>query len=58
MPVPVYLIFSARLLAVEGVRFTRGRLEGNTEIGDSVEFLRESKFAEIYHVGNVGGLYT
>ena len=54
MPVPVYLVFSASLLAEKGVRFTRGRLERDTEIGDSAEFLRETEFSDIYHVGSVG----
>ena len=58
MPIPVYLLFASTLLMERGVAFTRGRLTLGTEIGDSVEFLRGIKFADVYHdrgVGAVGG---
>ena len=40
MPVPVYLLFSASLLALQGVRFTRGRLAQGTAVGGSARFLK------------------
>ena len=58
MPVPVYLLFSSSLLMESDVEFTRGRLTHETEIGNSVEFLRDMAFSDIYHdrgVGAVGG---
>lgn len=56
MPVPVYLLFAMRLLAEEGVRFTKGRLTGATAVGDTAEFLKSIDFADVYHDGSVGRL--
>ena len=56
MPVPVYLLFSARLLAEEGVFFSKGRLNEAAEIGDSAEFLKSIDFRDVYHDGGVGRL--
>ena len=56
MPVPVYLLFSTRLLAEEGVSFTKGRLTGAAAIGDSAEFLKSINFGDVYHDGSVGRL--
>ena len=54
MPVPVHLLFSVRLLSEQGVRFSRGRLAPQTDIGKSAEFLASMNFARIYHDGAVG----
>ena len=49
MPVPVYLLFSSVLLSQQGVRFSKGRLTPQAEIGDTSEFLNKMNFAQIYH---------
>jgi len=54
MPVPVYLLFSVRLLSDRGVQFSRGRLTPQTDVGDSAEFLASMNFTQIYHDGSVG----
>ena len=54
MPVPVYFLFSARLLAERGVSFTRGRLTSLTEVGRTAAFLRSIRFADVYHDSGVG----
>ena len=54
MPVPVYLLFSASLLAEEGVRFTKGRLTDVSPTGDTAEFLQSINFADVYHDRGVG----
>jgi len=54
MPVPVFLLFSVDLLGERGIRFTRGRLTAGTEIGESLEFLQGTNFADIYHDSGVG----
>ena len=56
MPVPVYLLFSNSLLMEEGVRFTRGRLEPSTVIGETARFLRNTIFSDVYHDSSVGRL--
>lgn len=56
MPVPVYLLFAIRLLAEEGMLFTKGRLTGETSVGGTAEFLKSIKFADVYHDGSVGRL--
>ena len=56
MPVPVYLLFSVRLLAEEGFFFTKGRLTEGTEIGDSAKFLKSIEFGDVYHDRGVGGV--
>ena len=56
MPVPVYLLFSASLLAEEGVFFTKGRLTDMAEIGDSAKFLKSIDFGDVYHDRGVGRL--
>ena len=53
MPVPVYLLFSARLLEYEGVKFSGGRLGLGTETGGSHEFLSSIDFRDVYHDGRV-----
>ena len=58
MPVPVYLLFPVSLLAEEGVRFTKGRLEDGTPMGGSAEFLKTLDFGAVYHDSGVGGLGT
>ena len=58
MPVPVYLLFSIRLLMEKGVQFTRGRLEESSEIGETVEFLKQTNFKAVYHDSGVGALGT
>ena len=55
MPVPVYLLFSVRLLEYSGVEFTRGRLAIDTPIGESHEFLSSIDFRDVYHDGPVAG---
>ena len=54
MPVPVYMLFSSRLLAQERVSFSRGRLTLNSEIGHTVDFLRSIRFDDVYHDSGVG----
>ena len=54
MPVPVYMLFAADLLAVRGVSFTRGRLDMFSDIGTSVDFLKRMKFKDVYHDAGVG----
>ena len=54
MPVPVYLLFSARLLEDVGVGFSRGRLSVGTEIGETFDFLSSIDFRDVYHDGPVG----
>lgn len=54
MPVPVYFLFSVRLLAERGVTFTRGRLTSLAEVGRTAAFLRSIKFADVYHDSGVG----
>ena len=56
MPVPVYLLFSVRLLAEEGVFYTKGRLTEGTDIGHSAQFLRSMEFGDVYHDRAVGVL--
>ncbi len=56
MPVPVYLLFTSRLLAEQGVSFTKGRLNEEAEVGDSAEFLRSIDFGDVYHDRAVGRL--
>ena len=58
MPVPVYLLFPVGLLAEEGVRFTKGRLEDGAPMGSSAEFLKTLDFGAVYHDSGVGGLGT
>ena len=54
MPVPVYLMFSVRLLEYVGVEASQGRLRGDTETGGSFEFLSSLEFRDIYHDESVG----
>ena len=54
MPVPVYLLFSVKLLEYVGVEFTRGRLLVGTETGGSSDFLSSIAFRDVYHDGPVG----
>lgn len=54
MPVPVYLLFAANLLAEKGISFTHGRLEMFSDIGASVDFLRSMDFRDVYHDAGVG----
>ena len=54
MPVPVYLLFSSDLLMETGVRFSRGRLLQNTQVGDCARFLSDMDFKLIYHDSSVG----
>ena len=54
MPVPIYLVFSAKLLAEEGISFTRGRLGWFSEVGSSVGFLSQTDFRDVYHSSWVG----
>ena len=56
MPVPVYLLFTSKLLAEQGVSFTKGRLNEAAEVGDSVEFLKSIDFGDVYHDRAVGRL--
>ena len=49
MPVPVFLLFSSRLLTLYGVQFSAGRLATGTSISGSFEFLKNLNFADIYH---------
>ncbi|MDE0679367.1 MAG: DarT ssDNA thymidine ADP-ribosyltransferase family protein [Gammaproteobacteria bacterium] len=56
MPVPVYLLFAASLLAEQGVYFTKGRLTQEAAVGDSAEFLKSIDFGDVYHDGGVGRL--
>ena len=53
MPVPIYLLFSSLLLMRKGVFFTRGRLTSLAEMGSSAKFLKDMKFADIYHDSGV-----
>ena len=53
MPVPVYLLFSTRLLEYEGVTFSGGRLASGTKTGGSHEVLSSIDFREVYHDGPV-----
>ena len=55
MPVPVYLLFSVRLLEHVGVEFTRGRLAIDTPTDGSYRFLASIDFADVYHDGPVSG---
>ena len=54
MPIPVYLLFTSRLLSQQGVQFSKGRLTPQSEIGHTVDFLRQMNFAHIYHDGSFG----
>ena len=54
MPVPVYLVFSFRLLGEQGVWFTKGRLSDSAEVGDSAAFLKSIDFRDVYHDRGVG----
>ena len=54
MPVPVYLLFSVKLLECVGIEFTRGRLAIATETGGSYEFLSSIAFRDVYHDGPIG----
>ena len=54
MPVPVYLLFSFRLLAEEGTLFTKGRLMSLSEVGRTADFLRRIEFTNVYHDSGVG----
>ncbi len=54
MPVPVYMLFSASLLAVDGVQFSRGRLTRTANIGKTAKFLRSIDFGDVYHDSSVG----
>lgn len=54
MPVPVYLLFSVKLLQCVGVEFTRGRLALGTQTGSSYDFLSSIVFKDVYHDGPVG----
>lgn len=54
MPVPVYLLFSVRLLMEEDVLFTHGRLESLTRVGRTAHFLRGINFYDVYHDNPVG----
>lgn len=56
MPVPVYLLFAASLLAEQGVSFTKGRLNRTAAVGHSAEFLKSIDFRDVYHDGAVGRL--
>jgi len=56
MPVPVYLLFTANLLAEEGVYFIKGRLTEEAAVGDSADFLKSIDFGDVYHDGGVGWL--
>ena len=56
MPVPVYLLFSSELLMESGVKYSRGHLTPNAEVGNSAEFLSGMNFDHIYHDGAVGRL--
>ena len=56
MPVPVYLLFTSRLLAEQGVYFTKGRLTQGAAVGDSAEFLKSINFRDVYHDRAVGRL--
>ena len=53
MPVPIYLLFSTRLLEYEGVEFSGGRLAHGTDTGGSHEFLTSINFRDVYHDGRV-----
>lgn len=56
MPVPVYMLFSVELLGERGIYFTRGRLEHDTPIGETADFLLETNFKDVYHNSGVGPL--
>ncbi len=61
MPVPVHLLFSSSLLTETGVEFSRGRLTGTAQVGDSATFLKGMNFKDIYRntsVGRVGESQT
>ena len=53
MPVPVYLLFSVRLLEQVGIEFTRGRIEPGADVDGSYEFLTSIDFGEVYHDGPI-----
>lgn len=56
MPVPVFLLFSNKILTLEGVQFSKGRLVSEDSIGNSFEFFKGLKFANVYHNSSVGPL--
>ncbi|MCY3878996.1 MAG: DarT ssDNA thymidine ADP-ribosyltransferase family protein [Rhodobacteraceae bacterium] len=56
MPVPVYLLFSSKLLQEQGVQFSLGRLEEKSQLGESCSFLSKMDFKAIYHDDSVGNL--
>ena len=56
MPVPIYLLFSVRLLKEDGVLFSNGRLTADAEIGGTFEFLKSINFGHVYHDSGVGPL--
>ncbi len=56
MPVPIYLLFSSRLLMEQGVGFSRGRLTPESKTGTSAAYLEEMNFRDIYHDSSVGRL--
>ena len=54
MPVPVYMLFSASLLTLDGIQYSRGRLTPMASTGKTVRFLKSIDFSDVYHDGPVG----
>ena len=58
MPVPIFLLFSSDILTLDGVHFVEGRLNKDTAIGASIEFLQSLDFGDVYHNTSVGSLQS